>query len=122
MENRVRELRKAKGMTMKQLGVILGVAESTVSQYETGKRQLDNEILLKLSEFFDVTIGYILGVENDIKKPLVNNDEELTQFLETLRTRPECRMLLSITKDATKADVEKAVAIIEALRKTEGRE
>lgn len=107
---------------MKQLGVILGVAESTVSQYETGKRQLDNEILLKLSEFFDVTIGYILGVENDIKKPLVNNDEELTQFLETLRTRPECRMLLSITKDATKADVEKAVAIIEALRKTEGRE
>lgn len=122
MENRVRELRKAKGMTMKQLGVILGVAESTVSQYETGKRQLDNEILLKLSEFFDVTIGYILGVEDEIKKPLVNDDEELTQFLETLRNRPECRVLLSITKDATKEDVEKAVAIIEALRKTEGRE
>ena len=34
-----------------------------------------------------------------------------------LRTRPECRMLFSVAKGATKDDVESAVAIIEALRK-----
>ena len=43
-------------------------------------------------------------------------DAELTEYLEVLRSRPECRMLFSLAKDATKADVEKAVAIIEALR------
>lgn len=52
---------------------------------------------------------------------LVNNDAELTNYLEELRTRPEMRMLFSVAKDATKEDVEKAVAIIEALRKTEGK-
>lgn len=46
----------------------------------------------------------------------VRENDELTEYLETLRTRPECRMLFSLAKDATKADVEKAVAIIEALR------
>ena len=48
-------------------------------------------------------------------------DNELTEYLEMLRTRPECRMLFSLTKDATKEDVEKAVAIITALRSTEGK-
>ena len=61
MGNRIRELRKAKNMTLKDLGKILGVAESTVSQYETGKRQPDNETLLMLGEFFGVPVGYLLG-------------------------------------------------------------
>lgn len=49
---------------MKQLGEVLGVAESTISQYETGKRQPDNETLLRIGEFFGVTVGYILCAEN----------------------------------------------------------
>jgi len=65
MTNRIRELRKAKGITMKQLGAALGLAESTISHYETGKRQLDNETLIQLSRFFGVTVGYILGAENN---------------------------------------------------------
>lgn len=69
MGNRIRELRRAMGLTMKQLGEELGVAESTISHYETGRRQLDNETLLKLGEFFGVTVGYLLGVEDNIKAP-----------------------------------------------------
>ena len=45
---RIRELRKKCGITMKELGEKIGVAESTISQYETGKRQPDYETLLKL--------------------------------------------------------------------------
>lgn len=48
---------------MKQLGSVVDLAESTISQYENGKRQPDNETLLKLSEYFSVTVGYLLGVE-----------------------------------------------------------
>ena len=47
MQNRIREIRKKHGITMKQLGQELGLGESTISQYETGKRQPDNETLLK---------------------------------------------------------------------------
>ena len=63
MTNRIRELRRAKGITMKQLGANFGLAESTISQYENGKRQPDNDTLIKLSSFFGVTVGYILGAE-----------------------------------------------------------
>lgn len=42
--------------------------------------------------------------------------EDLREYLDVLRTRPECRMLFSLAKDATKEDVERAVAIIEALK------
>ena len=68
MNNRIRELRKKKGITMKQLGEVVDLAESTISQYETGKREPDNETLLKISEYFEVTVGYLIGAEEAIEK------------------------------------------------------
>ena len=50
----------------------------------------------------------------DEEAELVNDDPELTEYLEELRTRPEMKMLFSLTSKATKADVEKAVKIVEA--------
>lgn len=61
--NRIRELRKNRCMTMKELGAIVGLAESTISQYETGKREPDNETLLRLGEFFNTSVDYLLGRE-----------------------------------------------------------
>ena len=69
MPNRIREVRKLNGMTMKQLGAEIGVAESTVSQYETGKREPDNETLLRIGELFNVTVGYLLGAEEQKENP-----------------------------------------------------
>ena len=62
-----------------------------------------------------------LDLFNRILRAKNKESDELTEYLEMLRTRPECRMLFSLTKDATKEDVEKAVAIITALRSTEGK-
>lgn len=64
MEN-LKELRKAKGISLKELGSIVGVAESTMSLYENGKRQPDYETLLKLAEFFGVTVDYLLRGSNE---------------------------------------------------------
>lgn len=66
---KLRELRKKYGLTMKELGAEIGVAESTISQYETGKRQPDYETLLKLGEFFGVSVDYILTGEETKKAP-----------------------------------------------------
>lgn len=79
MPNRIREIRKQHKMTMKQLGLEIGVAESTISQYETGKRQPDNEALLKIGELFDVTVGYLLGVEPPKEKaPTVFSERSMS--------------------------------------------
>ena len=86
MGNRIRELRRAKGLTMKQLGELLGLAESTISHYETGRRQLDNETLLKISEHFDVSVGYLLGAENKETPPALNarDERDIAKNLESL--------------------------------------
>ena len=56
----LRELRKQKGITMKQLGEIVDAAESTISQYETGKREPDYETLLTFAAYFGVSVDYLL--------------------------------------------------------------
>lgn len=73
---KLRELRKKCGLTMKELGAEIGVAESTISQYETGKRQPDYETLLKLGEFFGVSIDYILTGEETKKAPTLTKKDE----------------------------------------------
>ncbi|HOV69028.1 MAG TPA: XRE family transcriptional regulator [Clostridia bacterium] len=70
---RLRELRKNMGISMKKLGEIIGVAESTISLYETGKREPDNETLIRLANYFDVTVDYLLG--RTIPKDAIPVDE-----------------------------------------------
>ena len=113
-------LRKSKGLTQKELSVILGLRPSTVSMYENGRREPSFEILEAIADFFNVDMNYLMS-GSSTSDELVNSDPALTAYLEELRTRPEMRMLFSVAKGATKEDVEKAVAIIEALRKTEGK-
>jgi len=62
---RLKELRKEKGISLKELGEILGVAESTVSLYESGKREASYSILQKASSFFDVSIDYLLSDKDE---------------------------------------------------------
>lgn len=106
----------------------IGLSNAAANGWKNGKMPNDTT-LSKLSSYFGVSV-YTLTEEKE-KTPtpegerksavLVNDDAELTEYLEELRSRPEMRMLFSISKGATKADIEKAVAIIEALRKTEGQ-
>ena len=79
--------------------------------YECGNREPELEVLDQFANFFGVDLNALAG-----REVLVNEDPELTEYLEVLRNRSEMRMLFSITKNATKEDVEKAVKIIEALR------
>ena len=62
--NRIKELRKSKKLTMSELGELVGgLAQSTISLYESGKRQPDQATLIKIADFFGVTVDYLLGRE-----------------------------------------------------------
>ena len=69
MQLRIRELRKANNITMKQLGAALGFSEVTISQYETVKRQPNPEALIKFASYFGVSVNCILGAESDADQP-----------------------------------------------------
>ncbi len=92
MQNRIRELRKQHKITMKQLGEVIGVAESTISQYETGKREPDNETLLRLGEYFGVSVDYLLGaaVQKETPPALTKKDErDIEKILAAARSQLE---------------------------------
>ncbi len=62
--NNIKDLRIKKGLTQEELGKMLNKTKNNISQYETGKREPDNNTLLKLSEIFNVSIDLLLG--NDV--------------------------------------------------------
>lgn len=64
----IRELREARGLMQKDLAKLIGVAPSTFSQYETGKRQPDISTLQLIARALDVTIDELVGCETMIPK------------------------------------------------------
>lgn len=58
---RIREVRKSKKITAKELANHIKVVESTMSLYENGKREPDFETLLKIANYLDVSVDYLLG-------------------------------------------------------------
>ena len=104
--NRIRELRKEKGISMKILGEAIGVAESTISLYETEKRMPDADTLKKLARYFGVSIDNLLGESNSV------SDE----FTETLYRRPGMRILFDAAKDAPDEVLQKTADLLEAMK------
>lgn len=62
--NRLKELRIEKNNSQEDIGNILGVSNRAVGFYETGKRDIPTEYLIKLSEYFNCSIDYLLGKSN----------------------------------------------------------
>jgi len=65
---RLKDLREAKSLNQQGLAIKLNVSQSTISYYETGERKPDLDALIQLSDFFDVSIDYLVG-RSGIKKP-----------------------------------------------------
>lgn len=66
---RIKELRIQNNISQKDLAEIIGVAPNTLSQYETGKREPDNSTLIKLAQYFGVTVDYLLKNETPSEVP-----------------------------------------------------
>lgn len=58
---RIRELRKQKNIKQSELGKIVGLSANAISDIERAYRVTTMEKLYILSEFFDVSIDYLLG-------------------------------------------------------------
>ena len=102
------------GKTQMQLANSLDVSKSTVSSWCSGSKMPRMGKIDEIAAWLSVSRSELIEENNGAA-----DNGDVSDLLEALRTRPEMRMLFSVSKDATKEDIEKAVAIIEALRKTE---
>ena len=91
----------------------LDIALSAPNKWKKGSIP-NKTTLAKLAQYFGVTVEYFfISQEN---QPVTSSN--MNDYLEQLRNRPEIRTLFSLTKNASREDVERAVAIIKALKET----
>lgn len=68
MYNRLKDLREDKDINQTNLAKILGMSQTGYSKYETGENDIPTQILIKLADYYNTSIDYILGV-TDIFEP-----------------------------------------------------
>ncbi len=62
--HRVRDLREDHDLKQKELAEFLNCSQQVYSNYELGQRDIPTEILIRLSEFYHVSVDYLLGLTN----------------------------------------------------------
>lgn len=104
----------------------VGLNRSAVAKWKKGAIP-SGATLNKIAEYFGVSVDYLLGNEQkekpahnvqvrDENDNIVVLDDETRNLIDSLRKKPEMKMLFSVSKGATKEDIIKAVKIIEALK------
>ena len=84
MSNRLKKLRKEKGLTQADLAKVLNTNQSQYGKYENGKTNLSIENAQILSEFFGVTLSYLLGFDDD---SCIVGSKKMTPFQSLVRDR-----------------------------------
>lgn len=65
---RIRRLRKKKGLPQRAVAAVLGISQQAYSLYERGICEIHIEEFLLLARLFDVSVDYITGVSNLVRK------------------------------------------------------
>lgn len=90
---RIKELRNRKNISQAVIAEYLGITKQAYSLYETGKREPDYETLLKIGEYFSVSVDYLLG-NSDIPKTEELPEELIILNRKAKKMSPENRQKL----------------------------
>ncbi len=68
MYNRIRDLREDRDLRQQDLADYLGCTQVSYSYYELGKRDIPTDILIRIADYYDTSVDYLLG-RTDSKSP-----------------------------------------------------
>lgn len=69
---KIRDLREDKDLTQQKIAEYLNVTQATYSRYESGELDIPTAVLIKLAEFHEVSVDFLLGL-TDNPKPYGRN-------------------------------------------------
>jgi transcriptional regulator with XRE-family HTH domain len=95
---RLRELRRERNMTQQEFADAIMISRSTIAGYETAGKEPDNDRLLKIADFFGVSVDYMIGATND-------------RYVGTSRSAPEIVFKISklVSENADAAQIVEAL-------------
>jgi len=125
--NRIRSLRNEKGLTQSDLAKLLNVSDRTIGYYENGQRDPDTSSLKILSEYFEVSVDFLLGLTEfrtpaDRISQAIGADKELLTFWEETKDRENVQLLFKQIRTMSDKDINQVLRIIKAIEDEEDRE
>lgn len=92
LKNRIRDLREDQDLRQIDVAVATGIDQKTLSNYETGKTNPDSIALIRLADFFGVSVDYLLGystinlkTNKDISHRIEKLINELTELKRSIK-------------------------------------
>jgi len=79
MKTRIKNLREDNDLTQAQLAEYLKISQVAYSYYELGKRNIPLEIIIKIADFYETSLDYIL-YKTDNPKPYSQNSKKRVMF------------------------------------------
>lgn len=86
INNKLKELRSAVGLNQSEMAEKLGVSVSSYQKYERGKNSImpSIEVLIKIAEFFGVSVDYLLGRENQPESDNITAKDSIREHLNAI--------------------------------------
>lgn len=117
---RLRERAKEKRIGLTTLGESLGKSKYYLYDVESKGVRITKDMIEQLAEMLDTTPAYLEG-ETD-SPDIVRNTEEFVDIYRLVNNRPSTKLLFSALKNATDEDIKQTIAILEALKRTNGQQ
>lgn len=108
-------LRTRENLSQAELADKLGVAKSTISMYEGGKREPDFETLEQIAGLFHVDMNFLLGKEK-MEQPVYYLNDEAREMAEFMFRNPEYKILFDASRKVKKEDIEFVKQMIDRVR------
>ena len=68
MYQRIRDLREDRDLKQRQLAEFLNCSQQVYSNYELGQRDIPTDVLIRLADFYQVSVDYLLGLTKNPKR------------------------------------------------------
>ncbi len=104
---KIKKIRLEHGISQKDLAKDLGISRSCLANYETGKRQPDNDMLIRIADRFDVLIDYLVDRSEFQNLPVSTQD-----INECVRIKHKFKDRLD-SLDLSSLDLESKIAVVQ---------
>lgn len=117
MQNRISCLRKQCSLSQEQLAEILRISQSSLSKYEKDRLAIPSVVLIQMSEYFKVSVDYILGIgESDCPLTEKEMDDFLVLQIKALNRSQKFRLIQYFNEMSTdqivKLTSDKALSVV----------
>lgn len=99
---KIKKLREEKKMKQQEVADKLGIARTTYASYEQGKREPDHETLIKIADYYNVTIDFLLRGESQETQDEIFNEQarKILEDPDTLVAAADGKITASILEAA----------------------